>query len=123
MTAPIYTTAAARLRAIGPKLDAIVDASGNVIGYSVPNASGFGTVETYLSTNSFADLEVPAGTINSANTVFTLAHTPSPAASLQLFRNGVLQAAGGTDYALSGSTITYVTAPLTGDTHVCSYRY
>lgn len=72
---------------------------------------------------SYGDNEVPAGAINGSNAIFTLAHAPSPAAGLQLFRNGVLQTAGGVDFTLSGTTITYVAAPQTGDTHVCSYRY
>jgi len=71
---------------------------------------------------TFADTEVPSGTINGANAVFTLANAPSPAASLELFLNGVLQRPAGVDYTLSGLTITYVTAPLTGETHVCWYR-
>jgi hypothetical protein len=69
---------------------------------------------------AFADGEAPTGTINSSNTVFTLAHTP--VGTMQLFRNGVLQTAG-IDYTLSTHTITYVVAPSTGDTHVCWYRY
>jgi len=71
---------------------------------------------------TFADTEVPSGTVNGANTVFTLANAPSPAASLVLFLNGVAQRPAGVDYTLSGLTITYVTAPLTGETHVCWYR-
>lgn len=62
---------------------------------------------------------VPTGAINGSNTVFTLPATPTPAASLMLFLNGILQQPGGVDYTLSGSTITYVLAPLVGDTHVC----
>jgi hypothetical protein len=72
---------------------------------------------------SFVDAEVPTGTINGANASFTLSQSPSPAASLELYRNGVLQTAGGTDYTLSSTTITYVTAPNSGDTHVAYYRY
>jgi len=74
---------------------------------------------------NFADAEVPAGVIDGANAVFTLAHTPNPAASLQLFKNGVLQSAGGVDYTLAVATITYVAAakPQVGDAHVAFYRY
>lgn len=78
---------------------------------------------------AFVDQEVPAGTIDGTNAVFTLANTPSPAASLQLFRNGVLQKAG-TDYALSGAVITFQTGsiPMPGsggnpaDLLLASYR-
>src|SRR5579863_9703770 len=56
---------------------------------------------------NFADGEVPGGLVNGVNTVFSLAFPPSPAASLSLYRNGLLQEAG-TDYTISGSTITFL---------------
>jgi hypothetical protein len=34
----------------------------------------------------------------------------------------VYQTAGGEDYTLSGSTITYVTAPGTGEKHIAHYK-
>lgn len=70
-----------------------------------------------------ADCITPVGTVDGANAVFTLTQAPSPAASLQLFRNGVLQRPDGVDYTLASSTITYITAPSVGDTHVAWYRY
>jgi hypothetical protein len=72
---------------------------------------------------AFADAETPSGTINSVNTTFTLVSSPNPAASLMLHLNGVLQTAGGVDYTLAGNTITYVTAPATGDKHIAWYRH
>mgnify|MGYP001608936011 CR=1 FL=1 len=77
-----------------------------------------------VSGASFADVEVPTGTINGVNDTFTLSYIPNPAASLMLFKNGVFQTSG-TDYNLAGLTITYVagTIPQTGDAHVCSYRH
>lgn len=74
-------------------------------------------------TGTFADAEVPSGTINGSTTAFTLAHTPSPAASLLCFENGVAQRAAGADFTLATATITYGVAPPTGTTLVCSYRY
>ena len=74
-------------------------------------------------TGTFADAEVPSGTINGANTSFTLAHTPSPAGSLSCYENGVQQRAGGADFTLATATITYGVAPPTGSTLVCFYRY
>lgn len=70
----------------------------------------------------WAPPEVPSGTINGINTTFTLSYAPSPATMLLLFRNGVFQTAGGEDYTLSGSTITYVTAPATGEKHIAVYQ-
>lgn len=73
---------------------------------------------------SFADAEIPAGAVNGSNTVFTLAATPSPAGSLELFRNGLLQRQG-TDYQISGNVVTFflVSVPQSGDLLVASYRF
>jgi hypothetical protein len=72
----------------------------------------------------FSDSEIPSGSINGSNTVFTLAFTPSPAASLELYLNGLRQDAG-IDFALSTNTITFLSAstPQTGDLLLASYRY
>lgn len=74
-------------------------------------------------TGTFADNETPSGTVNGSTTAFTLAHTPSPAASLTCYKNGQELIAGGADYTLATATITYVTAPITGDVHRCNYRW
>ena len=74
---------------------------------------------------SFADNETPSGTINGTNDTFTLSNAPSPAGSLELYHNGLLMIAGGTDYTLTTSTIVYASGaiPQTGDNHVAFYRY
>jgi hypothetical protein len=89
-----------------------------------PGTHSFGTIAVGGG-GSFADNETPSGTIDGANDTFTLAHTPSPAASLQLFKNGQLMEAGGADYTLATATITYVSGaiPQTGDVHFAWYRY
>lgn len=74
-------------------------------------------------TGTFADSETPSGTINGANTTFTLAHTPNPAGSLSCYENGVQQRAGGADFTLATATITYGVAPATGATLSCYYRF
>ena len=73
---------------------------------------------------TFVDEEVPAGAVDGANVAFTIASIPSPASSLHLFRNGLLQKVG-FDYSLSSSTITFVSAatPQPGDTVLASYRF
>jgi hypothetical protein len=75
------------------------------------------------STPNFFDGEIPQGTINGANSIFNLTNAPSPASSLSLFRNGVLQKAG-TDFSLSGSTVTFLSTsvPQLGDLVQASYR-
>jgi hypothetical protein len=82
-----------------------------------------GTDQT--TATNFADAETPSGTIDGSNAVFTLAHTPSPAASLKLFKNGQLMIAGGADYTLATATATYVSGakPQTGDVHIAFYRW
>jgi hypothetical protein len=73
---------------------------------------------------TFVDLEVPSGTINGTNKVFTLAFAPNPQLSLRVSNNGILLKQGA-DYTLSGSTVTFVTAavPQTGDLLTASYRH
>jgi hypothetical protein len=75
------------------------------------------------STPGFVDGETPAGALNGTNATFTLANTPNPGTSLQLFRNGVLQKYG-LDFNLSGNTITFLSGsyPQPGDLLIASYR-
>lgn len=56
--------------------------------------------------------ETPSGSVNGSNTDFTLSHTPT-ANTLHLYLNGVFQTPG-VDYNLSGTTITFITAPDAG---------
>lgn len=88
-----------------------------------PGTHAFGTIAVLSGT--FADNEVPSGTINGSNDTFTLAAAPSPAGSLQLFKNGQLMIAGGADYTLTTDTVVFVTGaiPLTGDDLHSWYRH
>lgn len=75
-----------------------------------------------LTSSNFVVRETPSGSINGSNTSFSLANTPV-AGTEQVFLNGLLQEPGsGNDYTISGATITYLTAPLTGEKIVVSYR-
>lgn len=73
---------------------------------------------------TFADGEIPVGAINGSNTVFTLANSPSPAASLDLYRNGLLMKQTG-DYTLVNNLATFAPAstPQPGDALVAVYRF
>jgi hypothetical protein len=72
---------------------------------------------------NFVDAETPAGVLDGANTVFTLANIPSPSTSLHLYRNGV-RLDTGVDYSLSGSTLTFLsTTPQPGDIFFGDYRH
>jgi len=71
------------------------------------------TLSNGQSANSavFVDSETPSGTANGVNATFTLANTPSPSSSLELYRNGILQMPG-IDYTLSGNSITFLSHSL-----------
>lgn len=67
--------------------------------------------------------ETPTGTINGSNVTFTLSHTPVSGTE-EVFLNGILQEPGsGNDYTISSGTITYLTAPVSGDRLRVSYVY
>jgi hypothetical protein len=71
----------------------------------------------------FHDAEVPSGTINGVNAVFTLQTAPNPVQSLQLAVNGVMQKPG-VDFTLSSATITFLAGaiPQGGDELLSWYR-
>jgi hypothetical protein len=67
--------------------------------------------------------ETPSGAVDGVNVTFTLAFTPVTGKE-QVYLNGILQDAGATnDYTISGVTITYNTAPVSGDKLRVSYIY
>ena len=67
-----------------------------------------------LESSAFVTREIPSGSVNGTNAVFTLANTPVSGTE-QVFLNGMLQNAGaGNDYTISGSTITFASAPDAG---------
>lgn len=68
----------------------------------------------------FFTLETPTGSVNSSNTSFSIAQTPLENDAVLIFKNGLLQRPT-TDYSLSGTTITFVTAPATGSDLVVYY--
>lgn len=72
---------------------------------------------------TFEDGENPGGVVDGSNLTFTLVGAPSPALSLQLFRNGILQRTG-VDYTLTGSTVQFlpVSTPQVGDVLQAYYR-
>jgi hypothetical protein len=114
----------------GPGLAAVINLSGQLAGASgnlgdcvkVDGSSGPCGGGGVLP--QFSDGETPAGTINGANPTFTLAFTPSPTNSVQLYLNG-LRMQLGLDYTITGSTITFlsVSVPQLGDVILATYRY
>lgn len=76
-----------------------------------------------ISESDIVEGEIPSGTLNGVNTVFTLANTPNPQTSLKLYLNGLRQQVGaGNDYTLSGATITFSVAPVATDVILADYR-
>jgi hypothetical protein len=90
----------------------------HVDGSSGPCGSGAG------GGANFADAEVPAGAINGVNTQFTLMSAPSPAGSLELYRNGLVMRQGA-DYQITGNAVTFFlgSVPQSGDLLVAYYRF
>jgi len=83
--------------------------------------SGLNNRVSNLEADSFITREIPSGLINGSNVTFTLASTPV-SGSEQVFINGLLQDPGaGNSYTISGSTITFLSAPLTNDEIHVSY--
>ena len=87
--------------------------------------AGSPTAANDLVTLSFVGLnkqEALAGTVDGANTAFTVSETPIGADSFQLYQNGVLQRLG-THYSRVGKNITMVVAPVVGQDLDAVYRY
>lgn len=90
---------------------------------AVASVSSSGVVtlaSTVPSTSSFVVRETPSGLINGTNTGFTLANTPVVGTE-QVFLNGLLLDAAGEDYSISGTAITLISAPQSGDKLRVSY--
>ncbi len=84
---------------------------------------GDGSLGAFGSNPNFFDLECPTGDMNGTNSAFRLSKAPKPAASLLLFRNGLLQRIG-VDYVLNGPVVTFRegSVPQPGDVIPASYR-
>jgi hypothetical protein len=58
---------------------------------------------------------VPSGTVNGSNAVFTLPSEPLESDAVQVFLNGIYKEPT-SEVSVSGTTITFVTAPAVGQT-------
>ena len=84
---------------------------------AVNNTAGTG----FLKYTNIVGGETPTGTVNSANTAFTLAFTPQ-VGSLSLYLNGQrLKSGAGNDYTVAGTAVTMLFAPTTGDQLLADY--
>jgi hypothetical protein len=64
--------------------------------------------------------EIPSGTVNGINVTFTLSDTPKTDSALKLYQDGLMLRQG-TDYTVSGVTITMTTAPELGQELYANY--
>jgi hypothetical protein len=78
-------------------------------------------LDTTMMTSHYIVGEKPSGSVNGTNKVFTVAHAPLTGKD-QVYLNGILQTRG-SDYTISSSTITFTTAPATGDVIRVIYYY
>jgi hypothetical protein len=62
--------------------------------------------------DDFFEQEVPSGSVNGSNTVFTLSATPHSIKAVGVYVNGIRRRLT-TDYSVSGSTVTFTFAPET----------
>lgn len=83
------------------------------------DSSGF-IIETGVATSGFIDSETPSGTMDSVNAIFTLANTPV-VGSVHLYLRG-LRLKPGVGYTISGTTITMLIIPDSGDELIADYR-
>lgn len=89
------------------------------------SAAGGWSVPGYPTLPNFADNETPSGLMNASNQSYALANAPSPAGSLVLVYDGVVQLQG-TDYTLIGNAIAYANAKpdsSIGEWHKAWYRH
>lgn len=107
---------------------AVNNATASTVGVVQPDNTTItisgGVISAVATAINFADDETPGG----SNPNYTLAHTPSPAGSLTLFTQvsasfGWILLERGTDYTLSGSSITITMATFAGGALRAWYRY
>ena len=72
--------------------------------------------------------EIPSGSINSSNKTYTILHAPYSVGGIQLYKNGSYMAPSGIgapyfDFSVTGTTITFVTAPASGSIIIANYQY
>lgn len=81
------------------------------------------TVASFGSTGGgkFIENETPSGDVDGVNDTFTLAHDPVEE-SVALYVAG-LRLRLGSEFTVSGATVTCVTPPGVGDYVICDYRY
>lgn len=113
----ITSPAAVALEITAPTVDVSPDSEGaQVVVVAVPGSTG-PPGPPGDGTGVFG--ETPFGTQDGVNTAFTLADTPR-SASVAVYRNGLRERLG-VGFSVSGSTITFSTAPMGSDEIAVDY--
>lgn len=105
------------------KKESIADLATAMAGSGLTATNGVLSVDAIAANIVEGDiqLEDESANCNGATTEFTLSNTPL-ANSLQVYLNGLLQQEGsGKDYTVSGTTVTFGTAPESGDILIIHY--
>lgn len=101
-----------------------VGSDGQILSANSAQSTGLQWIAA-ASVVAFVFSEVPSGTINGSNAMFTLANTPT-SGTLRVYKNGLRQKAGsGNDYTLATATITFEAGnvPQTGDILLADYHH
>lgn len=89
----------------------------NLNGSITISSTGAASLSTLMSWN-----DAVTGSADGSNTSFSLSNSPNPTTSLMFYVNGVLQKPG-SDFSLSGSSITTTFPPDAGSHLVATYAY
>jgi hypothetical protein len=90
-----------------------ITSSNHSFTWTFPTSTGTVVLSGQLPIAAQFQRDVFAG--NSSTTAFTLSNTPPVVGQVQVFVNGLLMIYT-TDYTISGTTLTFVSAPVTGQT-------
>lgn len=107
----------------GSKKEAVADFVSAIAGTGLTATSGVLSVDAITDNVVETDIkfEDETSNVDGAETDFTLASTPITN-SVQVYLNGLLQQEGsGKDYTLSGTTVSFATAPESGDILLIHY--
>jgi len=105
------------------KKESFADLATAMAGSGITATNGVLSVDSITDNIVEADIQVEdeSANCNGVTVAFTLSSTPVTN-SVQVFLNGLLQQEGsGKDYTLSGTTVTFTTAPDTGDILIIHY--
>lgn len=84
-----------------------------VVDQEMLRALSLAVVKKIAGTRVTPVAETPSGLVNSINVTYTLSEVPRASDEVLIFLNGLSQR-NGTDFSVVGTTVTFVTAPVTG---------